>query len=88
MAYRIELTPKSHKELASLPAHVRKRIVRWLDLLAEDPRRAGTRQLAGHPELRRVHASKDYVIIYTVKRKKLVVLVVRVGHRGEIYRKL
>lgn len=88
MAYRVELTPKARRELADLPRHVKKRIVRWLDLLAEDPRRIRTRQLEGRSELRRVHAGKDYVIVYTIRQKQILVLVVRIAHRREVYRKL
>lgn len=88
MAFRAELTPKARQELADLPRNIQKRIIRRLDLLADDPRRTGTKQLQGHPELRRVHAGKDYVIVYTIRRKKLIVLVVRISHRSKVYRKL
>lgn len=88
MAHRVELTSKARRELADLPRHVQKRIVRWLDLLAENPRRTKTRQLEGQPELRRVHAGKDYVIVYTVRQKQVLVLVVRIAHRKEVYRNL
>ncbi len=88
MTYRVELTPKARRELTSLPRHVQKRIVRWLDLLAEDPRRTRTKQLEGRAELRRVHAGKDYVIVYTIQQKQVLVLVVRIAHRKEVYRKL
>jgi mRNA interferase RelE/StbE len=59
-----------------------------LDLLEEDPRRASTKRLEGHPELRRVHAGKAYVIIYTIREAERLVLVVRVAHRREAYRHL
>ena len=42
----------ARRSLGVLPAHVQKRVQRWIDLLAEDPRRAGTRQLEGHPGIR------------------------------------
>ena len=88
MAYRVAFTPRASAELADLPRHVRRRIARWMDLLAEDPRRVGTKQLTGQPDLRRVHAGRDYVIVYTVRPDELLVLIVRVGHRGDIYRGL
>jgi len=88
MAYRVELTPRAADEYRRLPRHVRNRIGRWLDLLAEDPRRTGTKQLKGRAELRRVHAGKDYVIVYTIEDDKVRVLVVRIAHRREAYRRL
>ena len=88
MVYRVEFTPKAAREYRDLPAHVRKRILRWLTLLADDPRRAGARQLEGHPELRRVHAGKDYVVVYTIQDDCLLILIVRVAHRREAYRAL
>jgi len=88
MAYRVELTPKAAGELAALPRHVRKRIVRWLVLLGDNPHREGTKKLEGRGELRRVHASKDYVIIYTVRKREVLVLVLRVAHRKDAYRGL
>ena len=86
MRYRLAFTDRAQKELADLPTHIQKRIARWFDLLADDPRREGTKKLQGRMELRRVHASKDYVIVYTVRDKEVLVLVVRVAHRREVYR--
>jgi mRNA interferase RelE/StbE len=59
-----------------------------MDLLALDPHREGTRKLEGQEGLRRVHASKDYVIVYVVRRQEVLVLVVRVAHRKDVYRGL
>ena len=86
--YRLAFTPRAERELAELPRHVQRRIARWLDLLAADPRREGTKKLEDHEGLRRVHASKDYVIVYTVRDREVLVLIVRVAHRREVYRGL
>ena len=88
MRYRVVFTARSEKEFEGLPRHVQKRIARWLGLLSGDPRREGTKQLEGRGELRRVHASKDYVIVYAVRDKEVVVLIVRVAHRKDVYRGL
>ena len=88
MQYRVALTSRAEKEFGELPRHVQRRIARWLDLLSADPRREGTKKLEGQGELRRVHASKDYVIIYAVRAAEVVVLIVRVAHRREAYRRL
>jgi mRNA interferase RelE/StbE len=88
VAYHVEFTSKAADELRHLPKPVQNRVARWIALLADDPRRIGTKQLEGHPGLRRVHASKDYVIVYAVHEGRLLVLVVRLSHRKEAYRGL
>lgn len=88
MAYAIKFSGKAQRQLEELPEHIRKRVARWIGLLAENPLRKPSRQLEGYPELRRVHASKDYVIVYSVLEDEVVVLVVRVAHRREVYRRL
>lgn len=88
MAYTVKLTGKAEREVADLPKHIRKRVARWIGLLSENPFRRPSCQLEGYPELRRVHASKDYVIVYSVLQDEIVVLVVRVAHCREVYRRL
>jgi mRNA interferase RelE/StbE len=88
MSYTVKFSSKAERQIAELPEHVRKRVARWIDLLADDPYRRPSCQLAGFPELRRVHASKDYVIVYSVLEDEVVVLVVRVAHRREVYRRM
>ena len=88
MRYRIAFTDPAQREFDQLPRHVQKRAARWIDLLAQDPRREGTKKLVGIGELRRVHASKDYVIVYVIRDKEVLVLIVRVAHRKEVYRGL
>ncbi len=88
MRYQVILTDAARRSLKRLPAHIQNRVTRWIDLLAEDPRRAGTRQLVGHPGIRRVHASKDYVILYTIEAARVAVIVLRVENRRDVYRGL
>jgi mRNA interferase RelE/StbE len=88
MAFTIKLTSKAERQVEELPAHIQKRVARWVGLLAEDPYRRPSCQLEGYPDLRRVHASKDYVIVYSILEDEVVVLIVRVAHRREVYRRL
>ena len=88
MAYTVKLSRKAQRQIEELEEHIRKRVARWIGLLAEDPYRQPSCQLEGYPELRRIHASKDYVIVYSVLEDEVVVLVVRVAHRREVYRGL
>jgi len=86
--YRIAFTPRAEKEFDDLPWAIQKRIARWPELLAYDPRGDGAKKREGCEELRRVHAGKDYVIVYLIRRKEVLVLIVRVGHRKDTYRGL
>jgi mRNA interferase RelE/StbE len=88
MPYQVIFTEVARRSLRNLPNHIQKRISRWIDLLAEDPRRPSTRQLSGHPGIRRVHASKDYVILYTIEQERIAVIVLRVENRRDVYRGL
>lgn len=85
-AYRIEVRPRAEKELAALPRDAQRRIVRAIDGLAEDPRPAGCVALRGGEGLFRIRVGV-YRVVYLVEDDRLVVLVVRVGHRREVYRR-
>ena len=82
-AYRIELRPVAVRALRKLDPQVRHRIQGAIALLAEDPRPPGARALQGRPGFR-VRVG-DYRIIYTVEDGVLLVVVVRIGHRRDIY---
>jgi mRNA interferase RelE/StbE len=87
VSYTIKVSSKAERQLEELPNHVQKRVARWIGLIAEDPLRTPSCQLEGYPELRRIHASKDYVVIYSILKEEVVVLIVRIAHRREIYRR-
>jgi mRNA interferase RelE/StbE len=81
--YRIELRPSAVRSLRKLDQNHRRRIQGAIALLAQDPRPPGARALQGRPGLRvRVGA---YRIIYTVEDDVLLVVVVRLGHRRDVY---
>ena len=88
MWYRVELTPRAAKELERLPKRIQKRVARWLDVLAKDPRCRVSKKLEGAQDLYRVHSGKDYVIVYSIVDDAVLVLVVRIAHRREAYRRL
>ena len=81
--YRIELRPAAARALRKLDPAVSRRIQGVIALLAEDPRPPGARALQGRPGLR-VRVG-DYRIIYTVQADVLLIVVVRLGHRRDIY---
>lgn len=79
--YRIELKPTAAAELARIAEKDRRRIA----ALAEDPRPRRCTKLEGEEDLYRVRAG-DYRILYAIRDELLLVLVVRVGHRRDVYR--
>jgi mRNA interferase RelE/StbE len=82
--YRVEVAPRVVKDLAGLPKTARLRVETAIEALAENPRPPGVKKLVGE-EAYRVRVS-DYRIIYEIADAVLVVLVVRVSHRREVYR--
>jgi mRNA interferase RelE/StbE len=85
--YRIEVKPSAVKALAGIPKPDRLRIGRVIEALADDPRPMGAVKLAGEDELYRVR-SGDYRVVYQIQDRVLLVLVVRVGQRRDVYRRL
>jgi mRNA interferase RelE/StbE len=83
--YRIEFKPSAAKSLAKLPDDLQKRIVRAVELLADDPRPPGVVKMAGDDNLWRVRVG-DFRIVYEIHDGVLLVLVLRIGHRREVYR--
>jgi len=72
------------RQLRKLDAQVRRRIQAALDLLAEQPRPPSATQLVGGSGEWRVRTG-DYRIVYEIEDDRLLVLVLRLGHRREIY---
>lgn len=81
--YRIELRPAAARALRKLDPQDRRRVQGAIALLATDPRPPGARALQGRPGLR-VRVGQ-YRIIYTVADDVLLVVVVRLGHRRDVY---
>ncbi|TWH03863.1 mRNA interferase RelE/StbE [Nocardioides sp. J9] len=83
--YRIELTPAAARQLRKLDPPVQRRIQAAIELLADTPRPPGAKQLVGGAGELRVRTG-DYRIIYEVQDDVLLVLVLALGHRREVYR--
>ncbi|MDR2256185.1 MAG: type II toxin-antitoxin system RelE/ParE family toxin [Arthrobacter sp.] len=83
MSYRIELRPAAIRALKQVDHQDRGRIRGAISLLGEDPRPPGARALKGRTGLR-VRVG-DYRIIYTVDDDVLVVAVITLGHRRDVY---
>jgi len=85
MTYRVEVKRNARKSLLGLPQAYRIRIGEAIDALASDPRKPGTRKLAGSDCLYRLRVG-DYRVIYEVQDDCLIIVVIKIGHRREVYR--
>jgi mRNA interferase RelE/StbE len=83
VTYRIELRPAAVRALKKLDPPIRQRIQGAITLLAAEPRPPAARALRGRPGLR-VRVG-DHRIIYTVADDVLLIVVVTVGHRRDVY---
>jgi mRNA interferase RelE/StbE len=87
MSYQIQISAAAKKALSRLPKAIAVRADRAILSLGENPRPAGSVKLAGTANGWRIRVS-DWRILYTIEDDRLVVLVVEVGHRREVYRRM
>jgi len=85
MIYSILLAPSAERQLKTLAGPIQKRIVKRLRTSAANPRPQGVKKLAGEDGVYRIREG-DHRIIYTIRDEELIVLVVKIGARKEIYR--
>jgi mRNA interferase RelE/StbE len=86
MTYRIEVTHAAVRQLRRLDPSARRRVQAAIELLAEHPRPSGAKKLVGGDGEWRVRTG-DYRIVYEVHDDVLLILVVAVGHRRDIYQR-
>jgi mRNA interferase RelE/StbE len=84
--YSVEITSKALKQLSKIDTRDRRRIAERIEYLKENPYPEGYKKLRGCDDLMRIRQG-DYRIIYQVDQGKLVILVVTIGHRRDIYRR-
>lgn len=84
MSYEIVLAPAAARQLRKLDPPVRRRMQAVFETLAVDPRPPAATRLVGGAGEWRVR-SGDYRIVYEIRDSKLLVLVLRLGHRRDVY---
>ena len=84
MAYSVKIKSSAAKEIQRLPRSSRERVVAAIDGLKEQPH-VGTLLKGQFTGLRRIRVG-DYRVIFEVQDAVLVVLVLRIGHRRDVYR--
>ncbi|OLC37771.1 MAG: hypothetical protein AUH28_03430 [Acidobacteria bacterium 13_1_40CM_56_16] len=84
LLYEVRIAASADKELAGLPRMLRERIIEKFDEISKDPRGTDSKKL--DDAIYRVRVG-DYRIVYHVNDAKRIVLVTRIRHRREVYRR-
>jgi len=86
MSYRVEVAPAAVRQLRKLDRVALRRVQAAIELLAAEPRPSGAKKLVGAHGDWRVRTG-DYRIVYEIHDTVLLVLVVAVGHRRDIFQR-
>lgn len=84
--YRVTFNKSVAKDFRTIPKSDIKKILAKIDSLAENPRRDGAIKLSGH-DLYRIRQGL-YRIIYEIRENQLIVQVIKVGHRSDVYTRI
>lgn len=87
MPYTVKIASKAQKELKKVSPPYQKNIIRAIKELALNPMPVGVKKLKGQASQYRVRVA-DYRIIYEIHGMEMIVLIVKVGHRKSIYKKV
>jgi mRNA interferase RelE/StbE len=85
VAYTIQFKPLALRQLEKLPREAQRRLSIKIEALRVDPFPQGCKKMAAIPDTWRIR-SGDYRVVYQVHRGVLLVLVLTIGHRREVYR--
>jgi mRNA interferase RelE/StbE len=84
--YQVLISKTARKQLQELPKAIANNISQKIDTLSKDPRPEGCKKLQGSQDDYRVRVG-DYRIVYRIENKMLIVEVIRIGHRKDVYKK-
>ena len=82
--YEIEVSQTAERQLRKLPRDDQQRLARAILTLAVDPFPRGTRKLSGYDDVYRIRVG-SYRVLYSVSTTSLIVIVLKVGHRKDVY---
>jgi mRNA interferase RelE/StbE len=84
-AYRVVFALAAERQLARLPAHAREMVAAAIVTLATNARPPGCVKLAGVDDLWRIRV-RQYRVIYQIRDRELIVTIVKIGDRKDVYR--
>ncbi|MFC2171808.1 type II toxin-antitoxin system RelE/ParE family toxin [Acidobacteriota bacterium] len=86
MTYQIVLRPAAKRNLKRLPKEVQIRVSKRISQLRSDPRPPGAEKLEGAEQTYRIRIG-DYRVLYEIHKKKVLIVIIRIRHRGDVYKK-
>ncbi|MBW4659556.1 MAG: type II toxin-antitoxin system RelE/ParE family toxin [Drouetiella hepatica Uher 2000/2452] len=84
MNYQVVIKPSAQRQLKKLTPAIQSNLISLIESLSQQPRPSGCKKLKGRQNQYRVR-SGDYRIVYSIEDTFLIVRVVKVGHRRDIY---
>jgi mRNA interferase RelE/StbE len=85
VSYTVDLSPHARRQLRRLPQRTQDRILRGIHALADEPRPPDVAKLRATEDTYRIRVG-DYRVVYEIHDRVLLVLVVEVAHRRDVYR--
>ena len=85
MVCNVEIAPAAERQIKKLSKPIQNLIVKRLEELAINPRLPSVLKMEGEEGFYRVRVG-DYRIIYEIQDRALLIIIVKVGHRGDVYR--
>ena len=86
-SFRIEVSATAEKQIRKLPRDDQLRVLRAIRPLAVEPNPPGSRKVRGYDDVFRIRVG-TYRVLYRIAGRRLVIIILKVGHRREIYRSL
>jgi mRNA interferase RelE/StbE len=87
MSFKLEYKSSVKKELRKLAHADRVAIIQKVELLKDEPKPEGSAKLMGSRDLFRIRHG-DYRVVYQIQKHVLLIIIIRIGHRKDIYKKL
>jgi len=84
-SYEIEISRTAETQLRKLPEEDQRRVARAVLALAKEPHPRGSRKLSGYDDVYRIRVGR-YRVLYSVFERRLVIIILKIGHRKGIYR--
>ena len=83
--YDIEISATAEKQIRKIPQKDQIAVFRRIQELATEPRPQGSRKLQGYDDVYRIRV-RSYRILYSIEDKHLIIIILKVGHRRDVYR--
>ena len=83
--YEVLISQTAEKQLKKLPSDAQRRIAAVIVSLGIDPRPVGSKKLTGSANTYRTRVG-DYRVIYEIHDRKVIIAILKIGHRKDVYR--